>query len=187
MEKLIDLLSRAVGEAFAAAGYPAENGKVTVSNRPDLCEFQCNGAMPTAKLAHKAPIQIAADVAERLQDSPAFASVEAVAPGFLNLRVREKFLAAHLEQLRGQEKLARTDAPTGRRVVLDYGGPNVAKPLHVGHLRPAIIGESIKRIYRYFGDEVIGDIHLGDWGLQMGLVIAELQERNILGTAKHEE
>ena len=177
MEKLIDLLSRAVGDAFAAAGYPAENGRVTVSNRPDLCEFQCNGAMPTAKLAHKAPLQIASEVAEKLRDCPAFSAAEAVAPGFLNLRVREDYLAAHLEQLRGQEKLARLGAPTGRRVVLDYGGPNVAKPLHVGHLRPAIIGESIKRIYRYFGDEVIGDIHLGDWGLQMGLVIAELQER----------
>ena len=177
MEKLIEQLSRAVGDAFAAAGYPAENGKVTVSNRPDLCEFQCNGAMPTAKTAHKAPLQIAAEVAQKLQDSPAFSSAEAVAPGFLNLRVREDYLAAHLEQLRGQECLGRTAVPTGRRVVLDYGGPNVAKPLHVGHLRPAIIGESIKRIYRYFGDEVIGDIHLGDWGLQMGLVIAELQER----------
>ena len=130
MEKLIDLLSRAVGDAFAAAGYPAENGRVTVSNRPDLCEFQCNGAMPTAKLAHKAPLQIASEVAEKLRDCPAFSAAEAVAPGFLNLRVREDYLAAHLEQLRGQEKLARLGAPTGRRVVLDYGGPNVAKPLH---------------------------------------------------------
>ena len=176
MEKLIDRLSAVVAEAFSAAGYDAACGRVTVSNRPDLCEFQCNGAMPTAKLAHKAPLQIATDVAQQLQDSAVFASAEAVAPGFLNLRVREDYLAAHLEQLRGLEKLARLGAPTGRRVVLDYGGPNVAKPLHVGHLRSAIIGESLKRIYRFFGNHVIGDIHLGDWGLQMGLIMAQLQD-----------
>ena len=177
MEKLLEKLSKTVAEAFEAAGYDAACGKVTVSNRPDLCEFQCNGAMPAAKAEHKAPLVIAEAVAEKLQNSEVFASAEAVKPGFLNLRVKPEYLAAHLEQMRAQAHLGVAGSVPARTVVLDYGGPNVAKPLHVGHLRPAIIGESIKRIYRYFGDTVIGDIHLGDWGLQMGLVIAELQER----------
>lgn len=177
MEKLIDLLSAAVSGAFEQAGYDPACGKVTVSNRPDLCEFQCNGAMPAAKSAHKAPITIANDVVALLQNTGIFSCAEAVAPGFINLRVREEFLAQHVEQMRKSEHLGVTGAPTGRSVVLDYGGPNVAKPLHIGHLRSAIIGESIKRIYRYFGDSVIGDTHLGDWGLQMGLIIAELRLR----------
>ena len=177
MEKLLEKLSQTVAEAFEAAGYDPACGKVTVSNRPDLCEFQCNGAMPAAKAEHKAPLMIAEAVAEKLQNSEVFASAEAVKPGFLNLRVKPEYLAAHLEQMRAQAHLGMAGSMPARTVVLDYGGPNVAKPLHVGHLRPAIIGESIKRIYRYFGDTVIGDIHLGDWGLQMGLVIAELQAR----------
>ena len=177
MEKLLEKLSQTVAEAFEAAGYDPACGKVTVSNRPDLCEFQCNGAMPAAKTEHKAPLMIAEAVAEKLQNSEVFASAEAVKPGFLNLRVKPEYLAAHLEQMRAQAHLGVAGSMPARTVVLDYGGPNVAKPLHVGHLRPAIIGESIKRIYRYFGDTVIGDIHLGDWGLQMGLVIAELQAR----------
>lgn len=176
MEKLIDKLSAAVSEAFAAAGYPAEFGKVTVSNRPDLCEFQCNGAMPTAKVAHKAPLVIANEVVAAL-NGEVFASAEAVAPGFINLRVREDYLAQHLDAMRQSERLGVAGTLSGRTVVMDYGGPNVAKPLHIGHLRSAVIGESIKRIYRYFGDCVYGDIHLGDWGLQIGLIIAELQNR----------
>ena len=177
MEKLIDKLSAAVSAAFAAAGYDPACGKVTVSNRPDLCEFQCNGAMPAAKSAHKAPILIANDVVAQLGGCEFFASAEAVAPGFINLRVSDAALAAHLEDMRLSDRPGVAGTHTPRTVVLDYGGPNVAKPLHIGHLRSAIIGESIKRIYRYFGDTVIGDIHLGDWGLQMGLIIAELRER----------
>ena len=177
MEKLIDRLSAVVAEAFSAAGYDAACGRVTVSNRPDLCEFQCNGAMPAAKQHHKAPLVIAQDVVDRLQDGSVFAAAEAVKPGFINLRVQPAYLAAHLEQMRQSERLGVTGERKPRSVVLDYGGPNVAKPLHIGHLRSAIIGESIKRIYRYFGDNVVGDIHLGDWGLQIGLIIAELERR----------
>lgn len=177
MEKLIDRLSAVVAEAFSAAGYDPACGRVTVSNRPDLCEFQCNGAMPAAKQHHKAPLVIAQDVVDRLQDGSVFASAEAVKPGFINLRVQPAYLAAHLEQMRQSERLGVTGERKPRSVVLDYGGPNVAKPLHIGHLRSAIIGESIKRIYRYFGDNVVGDIHLGDWGLQIGLIIAELERR----------
>lgn len=176
MEKLIDQLSAAVKAAFTGAGYDASQARVVVSNRPDLCEFQCNGAMPAAKLAHKAPVAIASEVAAQLQGSEFFSSVEAVAPGFLNLRLREEYLAQYLNALRARAQLGVAGEPSGRRVVMDYGGPNVAKPLHIGHLRSAVIGESVKRIYRYFGDEVTGDVHLGDWGLQMGLVLAQLRQ-----------
>ena len=177
MEKILNLISEKVSAAFAAAGYDAAYGRVTVSNRPDLCEYQCNGAMPAAKAYHKAPIQIANDVAAKLTEEPAFSEVQALAPGFLNLRLAPAFLASYLEQTRTAERFGVAADPKAGTVVIDYGGANVAKPLHVGHLRSAIIGESIKRIQRFFGNETIGDVHLGDWGLQMGLVIAELQVR----------
>ena len=177
MEKILNLISQRVAEAFERAGYDAAYGRVTVSNRPDLCEYQCNGAMPAAKAYHKAPIQIAEDVAAALQDEAAFSQAEAVKPGFLNLRLNPDWLAGYLEQMRTAPRFGVEPDPKAGTVVIDYGGANVAKPLHVGHLRSAIIGESIKRIQRFFGNETIGDTHLGDWGLQMGLVIAELEVR----------
>ncbi|MBR2897680.1 MAG: arginine--tRNA ligase, partial [Oscillospiraceae bacterium] len=177
MQDLLKLLSEKASAAFAAAGYDAGYGKVTASNRPDLCEFQCNGAMPAAKQAHCAPIVIANAVAEKLREDAIFSTVEAVMPGFLNLTLSEDFLASYLTEMRADEHFGLSPDPNPRTIVLDYGGPNVAKPLHIGHLRSAIIGESIKRLYRYFGNTVVGDIHMGDWGLQMGLIIAELHER----------
>ena len=177
MEKLIDKLSAVMAQAFTDAGYPADHAKVTVSNRPDLCEFQCNGAMPTAKAARKAPIMIATAVAEKLTESGVFSTVEAVNPGFINMRLREDYLASHMDEMRQTVRLGVAGEGESRTVVVDYGGPNVAKPLHIGHMRSAIIGESVKRIYRYFGNKVYGDIHMGDWGLQMGLIIAELKVR----------
>lgn len=177
MQKILDQISEKMMAAFEAAGYEAKLGKVTLSNRPDLCEFQCNGAMAGAKQYHKAPLMIAQDVAQKLADSEVFGEVNAVAPGFLNLKIREDFLKAYLNEMEQSEKFGLTMPEHPRKIILDYGGPNVAKPLHVGHLRSAIIGESIKRICRYAGHEVIGDIHLGDWGLQMGLIITELQVR----------
>ncbi len=177
MEKLLDKLTGLVSDAFEKAGYDRTLGRVTVSDRPDLCEFQCNGAMPAAKTAHKAPFMIADDVVAVLKESDVFESVESVKPGFINMKVNKEYLAEHIDEMRQTEKLGVTGTHKALSVVMDYGGPNVAKPLHIGHLRSAIIGESIKRIYRYFGDKVVGDIHLGDWGLQMGLIIAELQER----------
>lgn len=178
MEKLIDKLTSVVSDAFEKAGYEKTLGRVTVSDRPDLCEFQCNGAMPAARTAHKAPFMIADDVVAVLKQSDVFESVESVKPGFINMTVTKEFLALHMQSMNKAEKLGTAGEHNKVKVVMDYGGPNVAKPLHIGHLRSAIIGESIKRIYRYFGDEVIGDIHLGDWGLQMGLIIAELQQRH---------
>ena len=177
MEKFLNLISAEMAEAFAQAGYDAELGKVTVSNRPDLCEYQCNGAMAGAKRYHKAPIMIASDVAAKLQGSEVFSSVEAVKPGFLNLKIREEFLTSYLNEMRSADKFGLEEPRKPASIILDYGGPNVAKPLHVGHLRSAVIGEAVKRIARYHGEKVIGDIHLGDWGLQMGLVITEVSKR----------
>ena len=186
MNKLLEELSLCMMSAFAQAGYDEDLGRVSVSNRPDLCEYQCNGAMAGAKRFHKAPIQIANDVAEvinnRIDDSKTtgdkypFSRVEAVAPGFLNLDLSNEYLSGYITSMSKDEHLG-IDMPEAETVIIDYGGPNVAKPLHVGHLRSAVIGESIKRIYRYMGNNVIGDIHMGDWGLQMGLVIYELSLR----------
>lgn len=177
MKKFLELISEEMKNAFEAAGYDRELGKVTLSNRPDLCEYQCNGAMAGARLYKKAPIMIAGDVAEKCKDSKVFLQVEAVNPGFLNLKVKESFVTEYLTGMSGSPKFGLEMPEKPSRIIVDYGGPNVAKPLHVGHLRSAIIGESIKRIARYAGHEVIGDIHLGDWGLQMGLIITELKER----------
>ena len=177
MEKFLNLISREMEGAFEAAGYDRELGKVTVSNRPDLCEYQCNGAMAGAKRYHKAPLMIAEDVVSGLQDSKVFSSAEAVRPGFLNLRVREEFLAGYLREMAASDHFGLEMPEKPVNIILDFGGPNVAKPLHVGHLRSAVIGEAVKRIARYHGENVIGDIHLGDWGLQMGLVITELSKR----------
>lgn len=177
MKLLLDLISEQLADAFEKAGFDAAYGKAALSNRPDLCEYQCNGAMPAAKAYHKAPIQIAQAVCDQLADCKMFSSAETVNPGFLNLRLSPEYLTAYLTEMRQDERFGVPLAENPMTIVVDYGGPNVAKPLHIGHLRSAIIGESVKRIYRWFGNHVIGDIHLGDWGLQMGLIIAELQER----------
>ena len=176
MEFLVDLISKEVSGAFEQAGFDAKYGKATLSNRPDLCEYQCNGAMPAAKQYHKAPIQIASAVCAQLQGSPLFRSVEAVNPGFLNLKLSEDYLAGYLQKMAADTRLGVKADPAAGVVLVDYGGPNVAKPLHVGHLRSAIIGESIKRICAFFGNRAIGDVHLGDWGLQMGLIIEQLRD-----------
>lgn len=177
MDKFLDMISEEMKKAFEAAGYDRELGRVTVSNRPDLCEYQCNGAMAGAKLYKKAPIMIANEVASKCEGSKIFAKVQAVAPGFLNIEIQGEFLADYLLEMSKSEKFGLKKPEKSKTIIVDYGGPNVAKPLHVGHLRSAVIGESIKRISRYVGHQVIGDIHLGDWGLQMGLVITEIKER----------
>lgn len=183
MEQFLELISQEMASAFEEAGYDSALGRVTVSNRPDLCEYQCNGAMAGAKRYKKAPFMIAEDVAKALAaknggtGSEVFKKAEVVKPGFLNLDVSESFLQSYLRNMADDSRLGMPLPEKPERIILDYGGPNVAKPLHVGHLRSAVIGESVKRIARFHGEEVIGDIHLGDWGLQMGLVITELKKR----------
>lgn len=175
MEQILDLIGNYVSEAFEMAGYDRELGRVTVSNRPDLCEYQCNGAMAGAKRYHKAPLQIAEDVAAVLEGCDAFESAEAVKPGFLNLKLSSSLLAGYLNEMSADSRLGIPEADQKKTIIIDYGGANVAKPLHVGHLRSAVIGESVKRILRFLGHETIGDVHLGDWGLQMGLIITQLR------------
>lgn len=177
MKKIMDLIAEELTAAFEKAGYDAKFAKVTLSNRPDLCEYQCNGAMAAAKAYKKAPIMIAQDVLAALGESRILGDVQAVNPGFINIKVSEDFLAGYLTEMQKDENLSVEKAEEPKRLMIDYGGPNVAKPLHVGHLRSAIIGESIKRMGRFLGHEVIGDVHLGDWGLQMGLIITELKHR----------
>ena len=177
MKEILDLISDEVKQAFEKAGYPSEYGKVSISNRPDLCELQCNGAMALAKQFKKAPIMIANEVVAALEDSKVFSKVEAVMPGFLNMDLSPEYLASYLREMEGCDKYGLAAPEKVKKIVVDYGGPNVAKPLHVGHLRSAVIGESVKRIARYMGHDVTGDIHMGDWGLQMGLIITELKER----------
>ena len=177
MKKLMDLITEVVEQGFEACGYEKSLGKATLSNRPDLCEYQCNGAMGGARLYHKAPIMIANDVVAKLADRDCFEEVTAVNPGFINLKVSGSFLAGYLAEMDASERLGIPEPEKKETIVIDYGGANVAKPLHVGHLRSAIIGESMKRLSRFLGHEVIGDVHLGDWGLQMGLIIEELKDR----------
>ena len=177
MKKILDLISGEMQQGFEKAGYDSNLGRVTLSNRPDLCEYQCNGAMTAAKQYKKAPIIIAQEVAGMLQDSPVLSEVSAVTPGFLNLKVKESFLTSYLSSMEASEKFGLEMPEKPSKIVIDYGGPNIAKPLHVGHIRSAVIGESVKRMLRYCGNEVVGDVHLGDWGLQMGLIITELKER----------
>ena len=174
---LSELITKEMEQAFTAAGYDAKFAKVTVSNRPDLCEYQCNGAMAAAKTYKKAPIMIANDIVANLQDSECFAQVDAVNPGFINLKLKSSFVTAFLNEMAGDDTLGVEKEADPKTILIDYGGPNVAKPLHVGHLRSAIIGESVKRIMRFKGNDVTGDIHLGDWGYQMGLIITELEKR----------
>lgn len=178
MRKILDLITDEMVKAFEAAGFDAKYAKVTVSNRPDLCEYQCNGAMAAAKEYKKAPIMIAEEVVAQLKDNAMFESVEAVKPGFLNLKLNNEFVASYISKMQEDtERLGCDKVENPKTIMIDYGGPNVAKPLHVGHLRSAIIGESIKRIGKFMGHNMIGDVHLGDWGLQMGLIITELKLR----------
>lgn len=177
MKKVIEILQEELSAAFEKAGYDKKYAKVGVSNRPDLCQYQCNGALAAAKEYHKAPIQMANEVVEFLKDSESFKEIAAQAPGFINMSVSDRFLADYINKMAASETLALDKAENPETIVIDYGGANVAKPLHVGHLRSAVIGESIKRTARYLGHKVIGDVHLGDWGLQIGLIITELKHR----------
>lgn len=177
MKRIIDLIEEQVKAAFENSGYYASFGNVNVSNRPDLCQYQCNGAMAAAKTYHKAPVMIAGDVVEKLKDNVMFEKIDAVAPGFINIILSPAYIAEYMNSMAKDERFGCPEEENKKKIVIDYGGPNVAKPLHVGHLRSAIIGESIKRIARFMGNDVIGDVHLGDWGLQIGLIITELKTR----------
>ncbi len=175
MESILEVLTKKFEAVFEKVSYDKSYATVGVSNRPDLCEFQCNGAMSLAKLYKKKPLDIALDIVEKLKEDKAFSKLEAVPPGFINMSLSNEFLSDYLQSMSKEEKFGINITDRKDKIIVDYGGANVAKPLHVGHLRPAIIGESIKRLGAYFGNEMIGDVHLGDWGLQMGLIIEQLK------------
>lgn len=177
MQTITKILTEKVSAAFEKCGYDAALGAVTASDRLDLCQFQCNGAFQGAKLYKKAPFMIADEVAAVLAQDDTFAKAEVVKPGFLNLTLSDEYMLSVVKEIAADEHLGVPQNENPDTIVIDYGGPNVAKPLHIGHLRSAIIGESLKRLARATGNTVYGDVHLGDWGLQIGLVIAELSER----------
>ncbi|WP_315068895.1 arginine--tRNA ligase [uncultured Clostridium sp.] len=177
MKNLVIQLTELVQSKFESLGYDKEYGRVEISNRPDLCQYQCNGALKAAKIYKKAPIAIANEVAEILKQEEIFGDVTAVTPGFININIKDSFLTKYINEIYKDEKFGCTASENPMSIVVDYGGANIAKPLHVGHLRSAIIGESIKRIGRFLGHTVTGDVHLGDWGLQIGMVITEVQRR----------
>jgi arginyl-tRNA synthetase len=170
-------LSDVAGSVFKEQGLDPAFGQVIVSGRPDLGQFQCNGALAAAKAAKQNPRAIAEKVAEALKANPIFRDVSLAGPGFINLSVTDDYLAQAMNRVAGDARLGQPVKAKPEVVVLDYGGPNIAKPMHVGHLRAAIIGDSIRRIFKFVGDETIGDVHMGDWGLQMGMLISELEIR----------
>lgn len=185
MDSLTEKLSNLVGQAFAACDLPADLGRVTFSDRADLAQFQCNGALVAAKQAKKNPREVAQAVLDKLARQAIFSKVEIAGPGFINLNITDEFLAAHLAAAAGDARLGVADSGAGKTAVLDYGGPNIAKPMHVGHLRAAIIGDSLRRIVAFADYRTLGDVHMGDWGTHMGMIISEYiatgQTARILG------
>lgn len=180
MTDLKTSLSEAVGSAFAAEGVDRALARVTASDRPDLADFQSNGALAAAKALKANPRELAARVAERLAADPRLSSVEVAGPGFINMKLSNAALAQRAAEVAADDELAGASRVEPRKVVIDYGGPNVAKPMHVGHLRSAIIGESLKRLFRLRGDDVTGDAHFGDWGFQMGLLITACGDEGLV-------
>ena len=181
MNKVVSELKKVMEDAFESAGFDRSFGMISLSNRPDLAEYQCNGAMAAAKKYGVKPIDVATKAVEVIKSDAdkckMFDKIEAVMPGFINITLSPAYLSTYVDEMASLADFGVDKSGSGKTVIIDYGGANVAKPLHVGHLRSAVIGESIKRICRFYGDKVIGDVHLGDWGLQMGLVITELKHR----------
>jgi arginyl-tRNA synthetase len=177
MIKILDKITEVISEAFVSCGYDSKYGKTGISNRPDLCQYQCNGAMAASKEYKKAPFMIGDEVVAKLQDNPMFKMIECVKPGFINMTMSDEFIGDYVRGMASEDKFGCDCEPKDDVIFIDYGGANVAKPLHIGHLRSAVIGESVKRICSFAGYKTIGDVHLGDWGLQMGLIIVELKER----------
>lgn len=177
MNTIVEKITEQLQNAFAECGYDRKYAKVSLSNRPDLCEYQCNGAMAAAKEYKKAPFMIADEVVAKMDKNPLFDRIESVKPGFINIILSGQAVADYVNKMAQAKQFGYENPEKPKTVIVDYGGANAAKPLHVGHLRSAVIGESVKRIQRFAGNKVIGDVHLGDWGLQMGLIIEELRDR----------
>ncbi|MBQ3823795.1 MAG: arginine--tRNA ligase, partial [Clostridia bacterium] len=178
MDSIVKLLSDKLSAAFLKAGYGGEFGQVMISARPDLCQFQCNGCFAAAKQYKKAPFDVASEVSAALSGDGDLLFADAVKPGFINLSVTDGFLVKSVNALLEDGSFGAPNVGEGKNLIVDYGGANVAKPLHIGHLRPAILGEGLKRLARICGYNAIGDVHMGDWGMPLGLVIAEMSVRH---------
>lgn len=176
MKDLVEQLTETTSRAFSALGYDPAYATVKPADRRDLGDFQCNGALALAKQVGRKPREIAASVAERWSAADLASRPDVAGPGFLNFRVTAEALAARAGEIANDPRAGASVVVKARRVIVDYGGPNVAKPMHVGHLRATIIGDSLKRIFRFRGDTVWGDAHFGDWGFQMGLLITTLED-----------
>ena len=169
-------LTRLAARAFEAEGFDAAAGRVNPSDRPDLADFQCNGALAVAKSAKANPREVAGRVLAHIGGDERLKAADIAGPGFLNFVVSEAALSRRANALRADDRLGAPRVAHARKVIIDFGGPNVAKEMHIGHLRTAVIGESLKRVFRFMGDTVVGDAHFGDWGYQMGLLIVALSE-----------
>lgn len=169
-------LSDVTSRAFVAEGFDTAAGRVNASDRPDLADFQCNGALAVAKAAKANPREVASKVVAHLKDDVRIQSLDIAGPGFLNFVLNNGALSTRVNDIAGDARLGAPKVAAKRKVIIDFGGPNVAKEMHIGHLRTAVIGESLKRIMRFLGDDVVGDAHFGDWGLQMGQLIVGVSE-----------
>ncbi len=175
MTSLSKKLTTIVGHAFDGADLPSELGYVTVSDRPDLAQFQCNGAMAAARIAKKSPRDVAGDIISKIEGLPELSKVEIAGPGFINIDVQDAYLTDHLSEILIDDRFGVPDIGKNETIVLDYGGPNIAKPMHVGHLRSSIIGDTLRRMCKFAGYNTIGDVHMGDWGTPMGMILSEME------------
>lgn len=179
---VLDILEKKLTEIMKLLGYEDEV-KVIESNRPDLCDYQYDGAFRLAKKYHKSPVEIGENICQKMKEledfDDYFDKVEFVKPGFINMTLSNRFINNCLIKMMNTDKFSLKAPVHTDTYVIDYGGPNIAKPLHVGHMRPAIVGEAIKRIIKYVGHNVISDVHFGDFGLQIGQVIYGMKQRNI--------
>jgi len=171
--KLVDIFS----DTFEQCGYERKFGLVVESQRTDLGQFQCNGALAVAKAAKKNPREIAQEIISSLENNPIIDNLTIAGPGFINISVKDTFIAVYINSLTGNPRLGCRNVEEPHTIVIDFGSPNIAKPMHVGHLRSAIIGDSLQRLFSFLGNTVICDNHMGDWGTQIGMLICELKER----------
>lgn len=177
MSSIKSKLTELFSHAFKECGYDSKFGLIVESQRPDLGQFQCNGALAAAKSAKKNPVEIAKNIIANLKGNEMLFDLSTAGSGFINITVEDNWITKHLNSVIKDPQLGCPKALQPDTIVIDFGSPNVAKPMHVGHLRSAIIGDSLQRLFSFLGHNVISDNHVGDWGTQMGMLICELKRR----------
>ncbi len=178
MPSLSNQLTNIMSTAFEALGLPIEHARVSVSGQVESAQFQCNGAMPCAKIAKKNPRNIAQDIIDEVCKNPeyenVFADLSVGGPGFINITLTDKYISKNFKAISNDDRFGVDAVSPAEAIVLDYGGPNIAKSMHVGHLRSSIIGDTLRRMCLYAGYDAVGDVHMGDWGTPMGMILSEL-------------